>query len=163
VSENVPTAAQQEAGVVAVGVDGSRPADDALAFALAEARRRGSKLRVVIAWHVPASALAGGLGAAPGFTPTDMETAARDALDEAIARAGAAAQGIEIETRVREGHPSDVLVNESADADLLIVGSRGLGGFRGMLLGSVSHECAHHARCPVLIIRSPRPHSDAAR
>ena len=160
-SENAPPTAAQQAGLVVVGVDGSRPADEALAFALAEARRRASQLRVVTAWRVPASALAGGLGPAAGFTPTDIETAARDALDGTIARAGAAAQGIEIETRVREGHAADVLVEESADADLLVVGSRGLGGFGGLLLGSVSQQCAHHARCPVLIIRSAGQHPHA--
>ena len=59
-----------------------------------------------------------------------------------------------------EGAPSAVLVDESRDADLLVVGSRGLGGFSGLLLGSVSQQCAHHAACPVVIVRAPAGESD---
>jgi nucleotide-binding universal stress UspA family protein len=55
---------------------------------------------------------------------------------------------------VREGQPARVLLDEARDADLLVVGSRGLGGFRGLLLGSVSQQCAHHAACPLVIVRS---------
>jgi len=57
---------------------------------------------------------------------------------------------------LREGQAADVLVAESQDADLLVVGSRGLGGFRGLLLGSVGLQCAHYAGCPVVIV--PHPH-----
>jgi len=59
---------------------------------------------------------------------------------------------VEIERRVVEGRPAAVLVNESQGADLLVVGSRGHGGFAGLLLGSVSQQCAHHAACPVVIV-----------
>jgi nucleotide-binding universal stress UspA family protein len=57
-----------------------------------------------------------------------------------------------VERVVREGQPAEVLVEAAEDADLLVVGSRGLGGFRGLLLGSVGQQCAHHARCPVVIV-----------
>ena len=63
---------------------------------------------------------------------------------------------VQIETRVIEGRPAATLVEESRGADLLVVGSRGHGGFTELLLGSVSHQCAHHAECPVLIVRAPR-------
>ena len=62
--------------------------------------------------------------------------------------------GVEIEQVVREGQPTDVLVEESAEAEMLVLGSRGRGGFRELMLGSVSQQCAHHARCPVTIVRS---------
>lgn len=156
-----PESATQQVGAVVVGVDGSESADEALAFALAEARRRGSRLHVVTAWHISVSAFASELGPAAGFDPTDLAAAARHAMDEVLIRAGDAVNGIEIETSVREGHAADVLVDESAGADLLIVGSRGLGGFGGLLLGSVSQQCAHHARCPVVIIRSAGEHRHA--
>ncbi len=61
---------------------------------------------------------------------------------------------VDIERRVAEGAAAAVLVDESRDAELLVVGSRGLGGFSGLLLGSVSQQCAHHAACPVVIVRS---------
>jgi nucleotide-binding universal stress UspA family protein len=89
----------------------------------------------------------------PGLDPEGLERAARRTLEHAIGELGEAADGIEIEPRLREGQPADVLVAEAADAELLVVGSRGLGGFRELLLGSVSHQCAQHAPCPVLIVR----------
>jgi nucleotide-binding universal stress UspA family protein len=58
-----------------------------------------------------------------------------------------------VETAVIEGPPAQVLVDMSADADLLVVGSRGRGGFSELLLGSVSQQCVHHARCPVTVVR----------
>jgi nucleotide-binding universal stress UspA family protein len=64
---------------------------------------------------------------------------------------------MEISGVVREGQPAEVLVAESKDAELLVVGSRGLGGFRGLLLGSVGQQCAHHAACPVVIVPHPEP------
>jgi nucleotide-binding universal stress UspA family protein len=68
-------------------------------------------------------------------------------LREALPDAG----DVEVERRVVEGAPGAVLVAESRDADLLVVGSRGHGGFAQLLLGSVSQQCAHHAECPVVI------------
>jgi nucleotide-binding universal stress UspA family protein len=66
------------------------------------------------------------------------------------------ADGVEVEQVTVEGAAPRVLLEQAEDAELLVVGSRGLGGFRGLLLGSVSQQCAHHAQCPVVVV--PTPH-----
>jgi nucleotide-binding universal stress UspA family protein len=139
--------------MIVVGVDGSKSAQAALRFALDEARLRGAGVRAVAAWHVPAAAY----GAA--FDPalvTGLEPNARGALEHALAAAGEDAAGVDVETVVKEGVPARVLLEEASDADLLVVGSRGLGGFRGLLLGSVGQQCSHHAPCPVVIVPHER-------
>jgi nucleotide-binding universal stress UspA family protein len=78
-------------------------------------------------------------------------------LEEALGKAiGDRDPGVTIEREVVEGSPADVLLRAAADADLLVVGSHGRGGFAGLLLGSVSQQCAHHAPCPVVIVRAAR-------
>ena len=74
-------------------------------------------------------------------------------LREAVERARSDHPAVNVETAVIEGPPARVLVALSADADLLVVGSRGRGGFSELLLGSVSQQCVHHARCPVTVVR----------
>ena len=83
-----------------------------------------------------------------------VHRAAEELLEKRPARSSEG-DGVEIERRVVEGAPGAVLVEESRGADLLVVGSRGHGGFAGLLLGSVSQQCAHHAECPVVIVRAP--------
>lgn len=141
--------------LIVVGVDGSPGARTALEWAAAEARLRGSRLRVVHAWHLPAAAYGSG-----GFVPPvginwedDLEQAARAGLAQALDDTGALLDGIEVERHVDEGSAAVVLTEAAADADLLVVGSRGLGGFKELLLGSVGHQCAQHAPCPVVIVR----------
>lgn len=141
-------------GIIVVGFDGSPHARAALEYAAREARAHRSELRVVTAWHVPAMAYASGLGPAPSFDPHELEEAARATASQASAQLGNDAAEITLETRVREGQPAHVLVEEAADADLLVVGSRGHGGFSGLLLGSVSQQCAAHAHCPVVIVHA---------
>src|SRR5512146_699654 len=137
---------------IVVGIDGSAGSVRALEFALAEARLRGASVKAVEVWHVPAAVHSGG-GLAPVVTdPDEFEGFARDRLSEVLEAAAEDAAGVEIESVVREGQPAEVLVEEAEDAELLVVGSRGLGGFRGLLLGSVGQQCAHHARCPVVIV-----------
>ncbi|HSP74528.1 MAG TPA: universal stress protein [Gaiellaceae bacterium] len=137
---------------IVVGIDGSAGSVRALEFALAEARLRGSKLKAVEVWHIPASVYSGG-GLAPVVTdPDEFEGFAKERLDEVLQSVAAQAEGVEVERIVREGQPAEVLVEAAEDAELLVVGSRGLGGFRGLLLGSVGQQCAHHARCPVVIV-----------
>jgi nucleotide-binding universal stress UspA family protein len=137
---------------IVVGVDGSDGAREALRFALAEARLRGADVRAVAAWHVPVAAYG------DTFVPPDqafvdrLESDARRAAERALEAADGLADGVDVETVVREGAPARILLDEAGDADLLVVGSRGLGGFRSLLLGSVSQQCAHHAPCPLVIV-----------
>jgi nucleotide-binding universal stress UspA family protein len=136
------------AGIV-VGVDGSEESKAALRWAVEEARLRGAPLRAVYAWSLP---YVEGLGLAP--TEDELESHERDGrglLDAVIAEVGS--EGVDIERAAVQGGPARVLVEAAEGADLLVVGSRGHGGFTGLLLGSVSQQCAHHATCPVVIVR----------
>jgi len=136
---------------IVVGVDGSPGSVNALAFALGEARVRNADVKAVMAWHIPLAVYGNGL--APAMVgPEEFEKGAQAALEQALEEASVAQSGVSVTSVVREGQAADVLVEEARDADLLVVGSRGLGGFRGLLLGSVSQQCAHHAACPVAIV-----------
>jgi nucleotide-binding universal stress UspA family protein len=138
---------------IVVGIDGSAESGRALRYALDEARLRGSSVKVVSAWHIPLILYEAGWAPAP----LDLEgypKYAQSALDKALEDAGAAASGIEVTTVVSKGQAADVLCAEAKGADLLVVGSRGLGGFRGLLLGSVSQQCAHYTPCALVIVPS---------
>ena len=142
-------------GLIVVGVDRSDGAKAALRFALEEARLRQATLRVVHAWqfgYIGATGLEGALPAVGGELE-DFRRGAEAALDETLTDVGAETDGVAIERRVDQGTAAAVLVEESRGADLLVVGSRGHGGFAQLLLGSVSQQCAQHAACPVVIIR----------
>lgn len=145
---------------IVVGVDGSDDADRALVWAIDEAKLRDARMRLVTAWHVPATVYGapGFFLGAPGSVPAvsasadeSFRTLAEDVAEAAAEKARAA--GVDVETSVRQGQAADVLIEAAADANLLVVGSRGHGGFVGLLLGSVSSQCAHHARCPLVIVR----------
>jgi nucleotide-binding universal stress UspA family protein len=141
--------------VIVVGVDHSAGAKAALRFALEEARLRQATLRVVHTWqfgHIGATGLEGALPAAGGELE-DFRRGAAAMLDETLREVGAEVDGVAIERRVDQGTAAAVLVEESRGADLLVVGSRGHGGFAQVLLGSVSQQCAQHAFCPVVIVR----------
>lgn len=138
---------------IVVGVDGSESARQALRVAVREAKEKHASVRAVTAWHVPGYAYGG-----VGFTPiADLNDAfheqAEETLEKAIAQLDDASKSVEIERVVREGRAASVLVEEAAGADELVVGSRGLGGFAGLVLGSVSQECAQRAPCSILIVR----------
>jgi len=136
---------------IVVGVDGSKGGVEALKFAIEEARVRGSEVKAVAAWEVPASAFGTGIVPIP-VDPNSFKKIAQDALDKSLEEAAASTIGVSVTPLLHQGHPANVLVAEAHDADLLVVGSRGLGGFKGLLLGSVSQQCAHHATCPVAIV-----------
>jgi nucleotide-binding universal stress UspA family protein len=128
---------------VVVGVDGSAGSTHALEWAAAEADRSGALLEV----HTVYS---------PGYvfvTSEEVQAIMQEVIDDAAARVAALAPGVEVKGVTHEGATAKILIEASRGADLLIVGSRGLGGFSGLLLGSVSQQCSHHAHCPVLIVR----------
>ena len=145
--------------MIVVGVDRSEEAANALRFALEEAKLRNAKLRVVHAWRYGTLGTSGATGIEGFYTPAvgadvnDVREAAEQALEKTLREPLADSDSVEIERRVVEGPPASVLVDESRDADLLVVGSRGHGGFAELLLGSVSQHVSHHAACPVVIVR----------
>jgi nucleotide-binding universal stress UspA family protein len=140
-------------GTIVVGVDGSSCSREALRFAVAEARLRKAALRVVTAWHVPAIAYSGGV--APVVDPKEFEQYAETVAEQALAALREQTEGVDVERVTGEGQAAHVLLEEARDADLLVVGSRGRGGFTGLLLGSVSQQVAHHAPCPVVVVHEP--------
>jgi nucleotide-binding universal stress UspA family protein len=147
-------------GTVVAGVDGSPGARKALAWAVDEARLRGCSLRVVHAWMVPlidAMPEPWAIGSPP-IGPSDDEVyehlvaGAKGVLDEALDEANRWAPELEIEGELVEARAAGALIAAAGDAELLVVGSRGRGGFGGLLLGSVSAQCVHHASCPVVVV-----------
>jgi nucleotide-binding universal stress UspA family protein len=136
---------------IVVGVDGSEGATAALAFAAREAAAHGARLRVVSAWDLSYSAYAGGF-----VPPIDLSSELQRHADEVAREAAELAMELEpsiyAEHQAIRGYPAEVLAAESREATLVVVGSRGHGGFASMLLGSVSHEVAQHASCAVAIV-----------
>jgi nucleotide-binding universal stress UspA family protein len=136
-------------GRIVVGVDGSVPSKAALGWAIRQAELTGAMVEAVIAWHHP-----GNYGY-PVTVPDDADyrKLAAKVVADAIAEVAAPAGPVEIRPKVVEGNPAAALLATSAGAELLVLGSRGHGGFVEALLGSVSQHCVHHATCPVVIIR----------
>jgi nucleotide-binding universal stress UspA family protein len=141
---------------IVVGFDGSKGSQEALYFALDEARLRGADLLVVMAWSMEAGTYVGPGGSSPHIDPSVLEQSARKEMDHTLGALGDRAKGVHVDGVLRLGQAAQVLVEEAGAADLLVVGSRGHGGFAGLLLGSVSHQCALHASCPVVVVHSPR-------
>jgi len=143
---------------IVVGVEGSGGARAALRWAIKEARYRNAAVDVVTAYsttYVPAS---------PDFNyvpldPIDLEAEVKrmqdSIIDEVLAEVDS--EGVEIRRRMVRGRAADTLIAESDNASMLVVGSRGRGGFRGLLLGSVSQQITHHGSCPVVIVRPDLP------
>lgn len=134
---------------IVVGVDGSAPSVAALRWALAEARTHGAVLEAVTTWEMPFAA-AGEAGLYVGTWNEDLGAEAGRRLDEVIDALDAG--GVEVRRVVEYGAAAQVLLDRAAGADLLVVGARGRGGFAGLLLGSVSQQCATHAVCPTVVV-----------
>jgi nucleotide-binding universal stress UspA family protein len=137
---------------VVVGLDGSENSLDALRFAATEARLRGLVLHVVGTYTTPIMSTGYEL-AVPD--PDDLDAAANQTLATAVdvVRSEGLLEGIEVEIVALEGHAGERLITASRDATLLVVGSRGHGGFMGLLLGSVTTYVVNHATCPVAVVR----------
>ncbi|MDQ0729844.1 universal stress protein [Arthrobacter sp. B1I2] len=134
---------------IVVGVDGSDQSRSAMDWAVEEARLRGAEIQALAAWNFPY--VSDALG-----TAWDYEIFQKDAqaiLEAELERVKD--RGVPVTGKIVEGNPASALIDASRDAGLVVVGSRGHGGFTGMLLGSVSHQTIHHAHCPVLVIRGP--------
>jgi nucleotide-binding universal stress UspA family protein len=148
-------AVEHRAGArIVAGVDGSPSSLSALRWAVRQAELTGATVDAVISWHYPASA--DGYGWAPTGIGTafDFKDNAEKVLAVAIGTACDPGSVVPVRARAVEGNAAQVLLDASNGADLLVVGSRGHGGFTEALLGSVSQHCVHHARCPVVVIRS---------
>ncbi|MEW9529543.1 universal stress protein [Microbispora sp. NPDC049125] len=144
-------------GEVVVGLDGSSHSEAALEYGFAQARLRKARLRAVHAWQIPAS------------SPFALGYA--DVLDEVFQRESAGFRrrlepwrdkhpDVEVAESVVSGHPVAALSDASRQADLVVVGSRGLGRVAAAVLGSVGHGVLHHAHCPVAVVRPRRTAGD---
>ena len=145
------------AGRIVVGVDGSPSSRAALAWAVRQAELTGASIDAVTVWHYPV--MVGGYAWAPVSMvdeSADFASIATKELTDAISETVGPDSPVKISASVQEGNAAQVLLESADGADLLVVGSRGHGGFTGTLLGSVSQHCAHYAPCPLVIIRKTR-------
>jgi nucleotide-binding universal stress UspA family protein len=136
---------------VVVGVDGSEASSAALRWAAEEARLRHAVLHVVHAWHIPAVGYAGWAGVPVNDGVDWAQESAAGLAAQVEATLGDAPQ-LEVVREVVEGPAVAALLEAAQGAELVVVGSRGRGGFAGLRLGSVSAHVVHHARCPVTVV-----------
>ena len=138
---------------IIVGVDGSPHSRKALEWASDEAEQHGSDLTVLTAWLPTPPPLAGTSTTEPTHGAIDARDTAKEVLMETIRDVLGEDPPVLVQPELKEGHAAKVLIDLSKDADLVVVGSRGHGGFAGMLLGSVSQHVAAYARCTVVVAR----------
>lgn len=136
---------------VVVGTDGSDGGNLALEWAAREAAQRGAALEAYTSYT-------------PGYvfiSAQEVQRSMQQVLEDARRRVSALAPEIQFTGISHEGSAAKLLIEASMGADLLVVGSRGLGGFTGLLLGSVSQQCSLHARCPIVIVQPPEEQGTA--
>ena len=141
--------------LVVVGVDGSAESVAALAWAARYASATGARVQALLAWHYPGAVGGPPIEKAPESVRRQTEQQEQATLDEAVAKAG---QPAGVETSLGYGHPAQVLIDASKEADLLVVGHHGHRAFAGMLPGSVSLHCVTGAFCPVVVVRGDGQH-----
>ncbi|HUC27319.1 MAG TPA: universal stress protein [Streptosporangiaceae bacterium] len=141
---------------IVVGVDGSQASREALAWALRQAELTRGSIDAVTAWHKPV--VVGGMPYGPlaALEQSDFARFAETTLTNSISAVVGADSAVSVRPVIQQGNAARVLLDAADGADLLVVGSRGHGGFAEALLGSVSQHCVHHAPCPVVIIRDRR-------
>jgi nucleotide-binding universal stress UspA family protein len=144
-------------GTIVGGVDESAGARDALRWAVAEASVRDAEVLAVLAWGL----LDQHAAVPQGFNPEYSDADADAALGRMIEAALPAEQLSVVRRHVVCDLPAHALLESAASADMLVVGARGLGGFKGLLLGSVSQHCVHHARTPTVVVRTGRADASA--
>ena len=137
---------------IVVGVDGSPGSRTALRWAAAEAADHGSELVVLNVWEHTLLPPAGSVTVSEHYVPDPSQRTAED-LVQVIKEELGEQPPVLVQPRVKQGSPAKVLIEESATADLLVVGTRGHGGFAGLVLGSVSQHAAAYAQCPVTVVR----------
>jgi len=142
-------------GVIVVGVDGSNSSRQALRWAAHQAEVTGAVLDVVMTWEplnpeawVPHDA-----------TQQDPLALTRRAVEAIVHEVLGAVPPVEVRARAVEGPAAKTLLAEAEQAELLVLGNRGLGGFAGLVLGSVSMQCTAHAPCPVVVVHAGRASS----
>ena len=148
---------------VVVGVDGSPDSREALRFALEDAHRRGAQVKAVTAYLSPEYwAASYGLSALPTIEEVveDNVTVTRDALQAVVEETPELGE-VPVEVIALPGAPAKVLLEQAQDAELLVVGHRGRGGFRSAVLGSVGMHCVLHATVPVTVVRPQQEPADA--
>ena len=141
---------EQPIGRIVVGMDGSPESSHALRWAAGQARLTGQELNAVISWDFPVSY---DLPLTGGF---DWRGDAAGALEKTVEDVLGGPDAPEVVQRVSQGRPAKVLIDAARDAELLVVGSRGHGGFTGLLLGSVGQHVIAHASCPVVVVHEHR-------
>ncbi|MGX1669793.1 universal stress protein [Streptomyces sp. NPDC055400] len=144
---------QEDTGRIVVGVDGSEPSKQALRWAARQAELTGGVVVAVAAWNIPHFYGARAWLPASSTDQGAIESRTRTELEQAVEEALGSSPTVEVQTEVRYGTAASVLIDASQDAAVLVVGSRGLGDFSGLLLGSVAQRCTQHAACPVLVMR----------
>jgi nucleotide-binding universal stress UspA family protein len=137
---------------IVVGVDGSPGSRTALTWAAAEAANHGADLVVLNVWEHTLLPPAGSVSVSEHYVPEQSQRTA-DELVQVIKEELGEEPPVRVQPRVKQGRPAKVLIDESANADLLVVGNRGHGGFAGLVLGSVSQHVAAYGKCPVAVIR----------
>jgi nucleotide-binding universal stress UspA family protein len=140
---------------IVVGVDGSAHGNAALRWAMAEAEVHRGEVTAVFAWQMPFLDIPG------AFDRQEIEDLSKQFLVQTVAAVVPDPQ-VPLNLLVAQGDVSEALIHAAKDADLLVLGSRGRGGFVGLKLGSVSQECVAHADCPVVVVRSRSGRGGAA-
>ncbi|KAF4407391.1 MULTISPECIES: universal stress protein [Streptomyces] len=140
---------------IVVGVDGSEPSREALRWAVAQARLTGARVDAIMSWEWPGHVAWAGLTPPTAATDETIEGSAQLTLLTTIDETVGPEPQVRIRALTQPGSPVRVLLEAAEGASLLVVGSRGLGGFKGALLGSVSQHLSHHAPCPLVIVRAP--------
>ena len=151
-SSEVTKLVKPEGGVI-VGDDGSEGAARAVRFALEEARRRGTTLHIIRAWSIMSTSRP--IDVPPGFAASLAEYEAAAMKEETTRIAALLGSDLDVPLEVHCVHSpaAQALIDASEKADVIVVGSRGLGGFRSLVLGSVAEQCIRHCSSPVIVVR----------